>query len=135
LRFARRGYVPRVLDAHTRRLLDVILVAWAAIWVLAGIFVWHEVRGLRPLANTVDVAGRSLGNTAAALHAFSDIPLVGGSLRRVADDAATTAASARVSARDGRRSVDRLAIILGIAVPAVAILPVSLAYALLRRRR
>jgi hypothetical protein len=124
-----------VLDARTRRLLDVILVAWTAIWILAGVFVWHEVRGLRPLADTVGIAGRSLDDTAAALRAYSSIPLVGGGLRRVADDASATGASARASARDGRRSVDRLALILGAAVPAVAILPVGLAYALLRARR
>ena len=124
-----------MLDARDRRLLDLIVATWAAIWILVGVVVWHEVRGLRPLADTVAVAGRSLDDTAAALHAFSSVPLVGGSLRRVAADASRTAASARVSAREGRRSVDHLAILLGIAVPAVAILPIGLAYSLLRLRR
>jgi hypothetical protein len=124
-----------VLDARARRYLDVILATWAVLWVLVGVLVWHEVRGLRPLSDTVAVAGRSLDDTAAALRGFSAIPLVGGSLSRVAADASRTAASARVSARDGRRSVDRLALILGIAVPAVAILPLGLAYSLLRLRR
>jgi hypothetical protein len=124
-----------VLDARARRYLDVILATWAVLWVLVGVLVWHEVRGLRPLADTVAVAGRSLDDTAAALRGFSAIPLVGGSLGRVAADASKTAASARVSAREGRHSVDRLALILGIAVPAVAILPLGLAYSLLRLRR
>jgi hypothetical protein len=124
-----------MLDTRDRRLLDAILAAWVALWILGGVLVWHEVRGLRPLASTVAVAGRSLDDTAAAMRGFSSVPLVGGSLRRVANDATRTAASARVSARDGRRSIDRLAWILGIALPAVAILPLGLAYALLRRRR
>lgn len=124
-----------MLDARDRRLLDVILATWAATWILVGVFLWHEVRGLRPLADTVAVAGRSLDDTAAALRTFASVPLVGGSLGRVAEDASRTAASARVSAREGRRSVDRLAILLGVAVPAVAILPIGLAYALLRLRR
>ena len=124
-----------MLDARDRRLLDVILATWTAIWILVGVFVWDEVRGLRPLADTVTVSGRSLDDTAAALRGFSGIPLVGGSLTRVANDASRTAASARVSAREGRRSVDRLAIILGLAVPAVAILPLGLAWALVRTRR
>lgn len=123
-----------MLDARQRRSLDLILVAWTAIWILVGVFVWHEVRGLRPLADTVSVAGRSLDDTASAVRGFSSLPLVGGSLRRVAADASRTAASARVSSRAGRRSVDRLAWILGVAVPAVAILPIGLAYSLLRRR-
>ncbi len=122
-----------MLDPHARRLLDAVLIAWAAIWLLAGVLVWHEVRGLRPLAATVAVAGRSLDDTAAELRGFSSVPIVGDSLRRVAADAEATAASARVSARDGRHSVDRLAVILGIALPAVAILPPALAYALVRR--
>lgn len=124
-----------MLDARQRRSLDLILATWTAIWILAGFVVAHEVRGLRPLADTVAVAGRSLDDTAAALRGFSGVPLVGGSLRRIAADAAATAASAQTSARDGRRSVDRLAWILGVAVPAVAILPLALAYSLLRFRR
>jgi hypothetical protein len=124
-----------MLDAQTRRLLDVILVCWVALWVLAGVAVWHEVRGLRPLADTVGVAGRSLDDTAGALRGFSSLPLVGHQLRDVAADASRTAASARVSSRQGRQSVDHLAVIMGIALPAVAILPLGLAYALLRVRR
>jgi hypothetical protein len=124
-----------VLDTRQRRSLDLILAAWTAIWILVGVLVWHEVRGLRPLADTVAVAGRSLDDTAAAVRGFSNLPLVGGSLRRVAEDASRTAASAHDSAREGRQSVDRLAWILGVAVPAVAILPLALAYALLRLRR
>lgn len=124
-----------MLAARDRRLLDTILVTWTAIWILAGVLVWHEVRGLRPLAATVAVAGRSLDDTASALRGFSSVPLVGSSLNRIAADATVTAASARQSARNGRSSVDRLAWILGVAVPAVAILPLGLAYALLRRRR
>src|SRR5262249_28318801 len=117
-----------------RRLLDLVLAAWTLLWLLCGVLVWHEVRGLRPLADTVAVAGRSLDDTASALRGFSAVPLVGTSLGRVADDASATAASARVSAQAGRDSVDRLAIILGIAVPAIAVLPLALAYAFLRRR-
>lgn len=124
-----------MLTAQQRRALDVILAVWTAIWILVGVFVWSEVRGLRPLADTVAVAGRSLDDTAEALRGFSGVPLVGGSLDRVAADAHATAVSARLSARDGRRSVNRLAIILGVAVPAVAILPLALAYGLLRLRR
>jgi hypothetical protein len=121
--------------APSHRRLELLLAVWTAVWIAVGVFVWHEVRGLRPLADTVGIAGRSLDDTAAALRGFSSIPLVGSSLRRVAADASATAASARVSARRGRRSVDRLAVILGIAVPAVAILPPLLGYSLLRRRR
>jgi hypothetical protein len=124
-----------VLDARDRRLLDVILATWAVLWVCVGVLVWHEVRGLRPLADTVDVASKSLDDTAGVLRGVSSIPLVGGNLRRVADDASATAASARESARRGRSSVDRLAVILGVAVTAVAILPIGLAYSLLRLRR
>lgn len=124
-----------MLGPRERRSLELILAVWTALWILVGVAVWNEVRGLRPLADTVAVAGSSLDDTAAALRGFSGVPLVGTSLARVAADAQATAASARVSAREGRRSVDRLAIILGAAVPAVAILPLALAYALLRLRR
>lgn len=124
-----------MLDAQTRRYLDVILATWAAIWILVGIAVYREVRGLRSLADTVAVAGRSLDDTADTLNSFSAVPLVGPSVRSVAADARRTARSARASAVEGRESVDDLAILLGIAVPAVAVGPLLLAYTLLRVRR
>lgn len=123
-----------MLAIRERRTLDAILAVWVAVWIGIGVFVWYEVRGLRPLATTVGLAGKSLGDTAAALRGLSAVPLVGGSLGRIADDATATAASARISARQSRDSIDRLAIILGIAVPAVAILPVGLGYAVVRFR-
>ena len=124
-----------MLDTTTKRLLDVILVAWSAIWILVGVAVYNEVRGLRTLAGTVAVAGRSLDDTADTLDAYASVPFVGGDLRQVARNARRTARSARVSAREGRDSVDDLARLLGVAVPAVAIGPLALAYALLRVRR
>ena len=124
-----------MLDTTTKRLLDVILIAWSAIWILVGVAVYNEVRGLRTLAGTVAVAGRSLDDTADTLDAYASVPFVGGDLRQVARNARRTARSARVSAREGRDSVDDLARLLGIAVPAVAIGPLALAYALLRVRR
>jgi hypothetical protein len=124
-----------VLDETTKRLLDTILAAWCAIWILVGVAVYHEVRALATLSDTVGVAGRSLDDTAATLDAYGSLPLVGKQLRAVSRDARRTAVSARQSARDGRRSVGRLAWLLGLAVPAVAILPIGLAYALLRVRR
>ena len=124
-----------MLDRKTRRLLDVILVTWSAIWILVGVAVYREVHNLRSLADTVAVAGKSLDSTAGSLDAFSSLPFVGGRLGDVADDARRTARSARVSARQGRDSVDALALLLGIAVPAVAIGPLAIAYALLRVQR
>ena len=112
-----------------------ILVTWTAIWILVGVAVWHEVRGLRALADTVAVAGGSLNSTARTLDSFSGLPFVGGRAKNVARDARRTARSARLSARDGRESVDRLAWLLAVAVPAVAVLPLALAYSLLRVRR
>jgi hypothetical protein len=116
------------------RRVEIALAVWTVLWIGVGVLVWHEVRGLRPLADTVAVAGHSLDDTAAVLRGVSDVPFVGTRLRRVADDATRTARSARVSAREGRRSVDHLALILGIAVAAVAILPLGAAYGLLRMR-
>jgi len=124
-----------VLDARTKRYLDTILAAWCAIWILLGVAVYHEVRGLRSLADSVAVAGNSLDSTADTLDSFSGVPFVGGKAGDVASDARRTARSAHASARAARTSVDDLALLLGFTVPAVAILPLVLAYALLRVRR
>jgi hypothetical protein len=124
-----------VLDARTKRYLDAILAAWCAIWILLGVAVHHEVRGLRSLADTVAVAGKSLDDTADTVDLFSRVPVVGGRAAAVADDARRTAASAQASARDARTSIDDLALLLGFAVSATAILPILLAYSVLRVRR
>ena len=113
------------------RRFHFLIAGWIVVWLLVGVLVWHEVRGLRPMADTVEVASASLDDTARVLRSVSGVPFVGDRLNRVAKDASRTAASARQSARDGRRSIDRLAVILGIAVPAVGIAPL----ALLRVRR
>ena len=73
-----------MLDTTTKRLLDVILIAWSAIWILVGVAVYNEVRGLRTLAGTVAVAGRSLDDTADALDAYAGVPFVGADLSKAA---------------------------------------------------
>jgi hypothetical protein len=124
-----------VLDARTKRYLDAILAAWCAIWILVGVAVHQEVRGLRSLADSVAVAGDSLDDTADTLDSFSTVPFVGTKAADVARDARRTARSAHASAREARTSVDNLALLLAFTVPAVAILPLLLAYLLLRVRR
>jgi hypothetical protein len=130
-----RGYAANVLDDQTRRYLDAIAASWCAIWILVGIAVFHEVRGLRSLSDSVAVAGNSLDDTARTLDSFSGVPFIGPKAAGVARDARRTAHSAQVSARKSRASIDNLALLLGFSVPAVAILPLLLAYALLRVRR
>jgi hypothetical protein len=48
-----------MLDAQTKRYLDAIAASWCAIWILVGIAVAQEVRGLRSLSDSVEVAGTS----------------------------------------------------------------------------
>ena len=122
----------RRLDRRTRTALDVIVVAWCALWLVVGYVIDREVLGLRKLSDTVVIAGQALDSTAGQLRAFSGLPLVGTRVQRAADEAHRAAVSARFSGRESRHSITNVAHWLWFAVSAIGILPVLIVYGLIR---
>ena len=122
----------RTLDVRTRTFLDVIVVAWCALWLVVGYVIDREVLGLRKLSDTVVVAGQALDSTATQLHAFAGLPLVGARAEQAAKDAHRAAVSARFSGRESRHSITNVAHWLWFAVSSIGILPILLVYGLIR---
>jgi hypothetical protein len=102
------------------RVLDAFAVCWTILWVVVGFLVFHEVRGLSSLSDTLVQTGH-------ALEAAAGVPLVGG---RIGD----LARSAVASGESSRGDVRNLAILLWIAVAAAPTTPLLVLYGLVRGR-
>jgi hypothetical protein len=116
------------------RAVDALVVAWVLVWIVAGIAVGREVRGLAEISDNARQAGLA---TQRAADLFDDVPLIG-------DEAASTlrdaGASTIRSAERGRDKVRTLGMILGLIVAIVPSLPLVVLFlpgrlALARERR
>jgi hypothetical protein len=108
--------------------VEIALGLWIALWVLMGYAVDRKVRGVAKLGDTVVLAGRSVGETATALHSIADVPFVGSNVRRLATSARRTAHSAVVNGGHARDDANQLATLLWITVAAAPSLPAIAAY-------
>ncbi len=117
-----------MLSGRTVRLVDAFLIVWAIAWVVLAISVSREVQVLRGLSTTVVKAGVAVRTTGTALGQLRSLPIIGRDIGPVANQAREAGRSAIVSGRDTRDSVDRLALLLGIAVGGVPTLPLLALY-------
>ncbi len=116
-----------------RAALRAFVVVWVAAWIVLGIWVGYEVNNLRSLSDTVVKSGSAMKSTGGALEGLSAIPFVGGDVSRVGRQVTAAGVSAEESGRSSRSTVDRLAILLGIAVGLIPTVPVIALYVLLSR--
>jgi len=116
-----------------RAALRAFVAVWAVAWILLGIWTGYEVNKLRSLSDTVVESGVAMKTTGDAIEGLSVIPIVGGNVERVGRQVTAAGDSAVRSGRDSRSAVDRLAILLGVAVGLIPTVPVLVLYALLSR--
>jgi hypothetical protein len=102
-------------------MLDGALLGWAVLWIVVGIAVGHEVRGLGEVSNTVAKVGPA---TTTVGETIGTLPLVGGSLDGPADEISAAARDAVESARGARQSARTLGTLLGLSIALIASLPV-----------
>jgi hypothetical protein len=119
-------------DRRSIHLLDALAVVWVCLWVGIGYLVYHEVRGLSSLSNTVVSTGRALEATASALGAVSSIPVIGGQAGELARRAHEAARSAIANGNASRGDIRNLAVLLWIAIAAAPTKPLLVLYGLLR---
>ena len=116
-----------------RGALRAFVAVWVAAWIGLGVWTGYEVNNLRSLSDTVVKSGSAMASTGGALQGLGAIPFVGGDVERVGRQVSAAGVSAVHSGRDSRSAVDRLAILLGIAVGLVPTVPVLALYVLLSR--
>ena len=115
------------------RVLFVFAAVWTAVWVGIGIWTVHEVKALRQLSETVVESGAAVHETGDALQGLKALPLVGEEAGRVGRRVTAAGVSAERSGRSSRASVDRLAVLLGVAIAVAPTVPM-LALVLVARR-
>jgi hypothetical protein len=115
------------------RAVTVFVVVWSLLWIGLGIWTGYVVNALRTLSNTVVRAGVAVRSTGDALQTVGSIPFVGDRIGDVGRDVSAAGRSAVVSGRSSRGTIDRLAVLLGLAVGLVPTAPVLVLYLIVRR--
>jgi len=120
--------VPAFLSARAMRFLNLGLAIWAAFWIGIAAYTAYEVSSLRTLSQTVVKAGAATESTGHALTAIGQLPFVGGRIARLGEEAIVAGASARSSGASTASTVDRLAVLFGIAIALIPTVPLLVLY-------
>lgn len=120
------------LSARAMRRLNVALAIWAVFWIAVAAWTAYEVAALRTLSHTVVKAGTATESTGHALAAVGSLPFVGDRISHLAGQAVAAGASARVSGASTATTIDRLAVLLGIAIALIPTVPLLALYLPLR---
>jgi hypothetical protein len=120
----------------TRRVAtwDAVVGVWSVACLALAVYTGVQVSTLTDVSDTLVVSSRALDSTSAAIERLKDVPFVGSDLGRIADEISRTADSARTSGASSRDTIDRVAIVLGVAIFAIAVVPPLVAYLAVRRR-
>jgi hypothetical protein len=108
------------------RAVDVALTAWAACWLVLGVLIAIEVRGLSDLSRTVTTAGGAVEETGRSMQRLASVPIVGDDVARSADQVIEAGRQAQESGRSSRSSVRRLSLLLGVAIAVLPCAPLLL---------
>ena len=115
----------RVPARRAQSLLDTLLLAWAVLWVIVGIVVANQVRGLAEMSDTVAGVGRA---TTTVGQTIGSLPLVGGSLGKSADQISAAGRDAVASAQSAREHARSVGTLLGLSIALIPSLPVLVLY-------
>ncbi len=112
---------------------DLAVACWIVVCLgLAG-WVGVEVTNLRSLTETLVSSSRALEATSAALGQLEGTPLVGDDIGAIAQRLDETAMSARTQAAGARTTINRLAVLIAVAIVVIAVVPPLVAYLAVRR--
>jgi hypothetical protein len=112
---------------------DVVVVAWAALWIVLGVSVARDVRGLTSVSDTIVVAASTVDRTADALTPLARLPFgVGDRIQAAQADIHQAAEDARANAVTSRQSIQDLARLLGWAVALAPTVPIVVGYGAIR---
>ncbi len=126
---------PSTPSARLIRLVDAALIAWTVTWVVVGMAVAREVRGLTQLSSTVVSGGQVLRATGQELGALADLPFIGGQIGDVQRQLEDTADQAIASGRDSAGRVKSLSGLLGWCIALIPTVPLVALYTPLRVAR
>jgi hypothetical protein len=112
----------RVPPRRAQALTDLILLAWAALWIAVGIAVANEVRGLVEISGTVGEVGQAMVTVGETIRS---LPLIGGD---AGADISAAGRDAVTSAQAARESAETVSTLLGLSIALIPSLPVLVLY-------
>jgi len=119
LSFVRRGTVV---------LLDLLLVAWVAAWIVVGVVIAREVNDLGRLSTTLALSGQGLVRTGEALNRLSGLPFVGDDIGAAAEEVIKTGKNTLATSRVTADTVATLSPLLGWSIALIPSLPLLAVY-------
>jgi hypothetical protein len=111
---------------------DALVIAWVALWIVMGVFVARDVRGLSSVSDTIVIAASTVDRTADALDPLANLPFVGKRIEEAQANIHQAAEDARANAATSRQSILDLSRLLGWAVALAPTVPIVAGYAVWR---
>lgn len=115
---------PSRLDAQRLPTADALVVFWSVFCLVLGGWVGYELWQLGRLGSSLAEAGRGLDAAGRALQELRGIPLVGEAPGAIGDEVRATAQDAVVRGQSAAQSTRRLAVLLGLVIAIVPLVPV-----------
>lgn len=123
------------MDERTVRVVDGVVVFWAVLWLVIAVWSGYSLWQLSKLGTSVAQSGQALDSAGAALQSLGELPLVGDGPTRLGDEVRATAADVAERGVDARRQLRSLAVLLGLAIFVMPVVPVAGLYLPLRLSR
>lgn len=99
---------------------DVVVVAWAVLWIALAVAVVQSTRDVAKLGGTVSQTGSAVSQVGGVIN---DIPLLPGDVSGASGSVQAAGESAQVNGAEGQDAADRLGIYLGIAIAIIPSVP------------
>jgi hypothetical protein len=122
-------------SGRTLRRWDVAVLAYTALFVLLGVVAGVQLWSLADLQRGLLEATEALDLTARAIALLGEVPLVGEGADQLAGSVRDTSAQVRTSAAAAASDIRALAVVVGLAIVLVPVLPVLVLYLPLRLAR
>ena len=100
---------------------DLLVVAWAVLWIALAIGVVQSTRDVAKLGGTVSQTGSAVSQVGSLMN---DIPLLPTDVSGASGSVQAAGASAQVNGAEGEDAANRLGIYLGIAIAIIPSVPI-----------
>jgi hypothetical protein len=100
---------------------DLVVAAWAVLWIALAVGVVQSTREVAKLGGTVSQTGSAVSRVGGVIN---DIPLLPGDVSGASQSVQAAGESAQVNGTQGQDAADRLGIYLGIAIAIIPSVPI-----------
>ena len=118
----------RRADARWLSVIDGVVIFWLVLWAAIGWWVGFSLWHLAGVGDTLVQSGHTLDSTGEALGHVGDIPLIGHWPDRLGAEVRATAADIIGRGQESALYGRRLAVLLGLAVGLMAVVPILVSY-------